>query len=308
MPENKSLRSSFCLCCSSELTIFDWGIISPFISHRVFSKSPEKVKLFRCRECGFSWSEQGFTPDQAMKLYKNYRGADYFRERNHFEPWYTKAKNADMSSEQQMAIRRSVMNDMLNKANKLHGDRPTGLVVDFGGDRGQMLRDLPDNTKLVYEVSGVESEEWAKKINDTTPLTGKCDLVIACQVLEHVDDPISVAKQISSLVHPGGWIYLEVPDEQWQQSGTNFAWRKNWLNYVVLHPLLVRILDFLSIAARIKTKKIPFFGFWSLREHLNFYTKKSLLNLAKKIEIQVILVAKNSSGISMICIRSTHEK
>lgn len=303
MPENENLRSNHCLCCSSNHVTFDWGVISPFLSHRVFNKEPTKVKLYRCMKCNFSWSEQGLNTEQAMKLYQNYRGPEYFRERHHFEPWYTKTKNTEMSSERQMSARRQVMDDMLKKAYEVHGIRPIGLVIDFGGDRGQMLRDLPDDVKLVYEVSGVECEEWAQILNNIAMVNGKCDFVIACQVLEHVDDPVSVTQQIFSLARPGGWIYLEVPDEQWQQSGAAFKWREHWLDYIIQHPLLLKFLDFSSILLRIIIKKIPFFGFWSLREHLNFYTEKSLLNLANKVGIQTILIAKNHSGISMIGIK-----
>jgi len=202
-----------------------------------------------------------------------------------------------------MSGRRAVLAQMLDRAVAARGTRPMGTALDFGGDRGQMLKDLPDSKKWVIDMSGTNCEPWAKRGSAATEFEGKCDFVMCCQVLEHVDDPIEIATTVSSLARIGGWIYLEVPDEQWTQRGAKFAWRRKWIEFVLYHPTLLIALDFLSTASRIVLGAIPSWGFWVMREHLNFFTEDALIKVAERAGIEKVLVARNSSGIALVGIK-----
>lgn len=60
------------------------------------------------------------------------------------------------------------------------GERTYDTVVDWGGDRGQMLKDLPAKRKLVHEVSQVEPDPGIEKLSALKDVAGQADLVLNC--------------------------------------------------------------------------------------------------------------------------------
>jgi hypothetical protein len=299
----KSVRPKACLCCSAPASSEEWGMVSPFLAERALGEAPSRTLVLRCGNCGFAWSERGLTPEQAGKLYVGYRGEEYFLLRNRHEPWYRRSKNDGIGSESTMDARRAAMAGTLARAGALRSARSVGIAVDFGGDKGQMLKDFPDGQKWVYEFSGVEPSPWARQVASLADLEGQCNFAMACQVLEHVESPLETALQVAALAKPGGWVYLEVPDERWVQSMAGSAWRARWLDAVARRPLLLRGLDFASTASRLALGWIPPFGFWSMREHLNFFTPKSLAAIAEKAGLEVVLVEENASGLALAGVR-----
>lgn len=298
-----SERPRACLCCAEVSGSEEWGLVSPFLAARAFRQDPAKTRVFRCGSCGFAWSERGLSPEQAELLYVGYRGEAYFRQRNHFEPWYGRKKNDGIGSEETMLSRRLAMAGTMERARAGLGARPVGVVADFGGDTGQMLRDLPDGEKWVYEFSGVQTSAWAMPVKSLSDLAGRCDLAMACQVLEHVESPLETALQVAALAKKGGWVYLEVPDERWSQSMARAAWRAGWLDAVARRPWLHQGLDFVSTASRLTFGWIPPFGFWSMREHLNFFTPQALRSIGEKSGLDVALVESNASGLALVGVK-----
>lgn len=304
LPESqKSMRSSSCLCCAEAEAQAEWGMVSAFLARRALGENPAKTRLLRCAACGFSWSERGLTEKQAHKLYVGYRGPEYFAQRHASEPWYSSKINASIGSELSMMSRREAMAGTMESARKLAGERPVGVAMDFGGDKGQMLKDLPDQEKWVYDLSGAELCPWAKKAGGLDEQKGRCDMAMACQVMEHVESPLELARQVVALVKPGGWVYLEVPFEQWRQASAGSAWRARWLDAVARRSWLMMGLDFVSTASRIAFGWVPPFGFWALREHLNFFTEKSLDAVGRAAGLEVVVVERNASGLAMVGIK-----
>jgi hypothetical protein len=301
--KNQSARSEECLCCQKLASEQEWGLVSLFLAERAFQEKPTKTRVFRCGQCGFAWSERGLTSEQANRLYEGYREEAYFEQRHRHEPWYGREKNKSIGSEPTMVARRLAMEGTLKRALMSHGARAEGIAVDFGGDKGQMLKDFPDAQKWVYEYSGVEPEAWAKVLTHTGDLKGQCDIALCCQVLEHVEAPAATAFEVAELVKSGGWVYLEVPDERWVQSMAHANWRAPWLDWVLLRPSLHKALDFISTASRIAVGWIPPFGFWSMREHINFFTPSSLRAIADKAGIEVVLVEANASGLALVGVK-----
>jgi SAM-dependent methyltransferase len=296
-------RSTSCLCCGAKGFSEEAGVVSPFLARRAFDEGPSIVKLFRCGRCGFAWSQRGLSSGQASSLYEGYRGPAYFAQRHSFEPWYSQAKNDSIGSEEEMIDRRAAMADVLTKVSRMVGTRPEGMILDFGGDRGQMLKDFPDVEKLVFDLSGIACDPWASKIEHLDQFNDRCDLVMACQVLEHVGEPVEFLSELVSLARPGGWIYIEVPFEQWSQGGAQASWRERWITWLVKKPGLLMAIDFLSTASRIVLGRVPAIGFWSLREHLNFFTAESLSELAKRVGIDAVLVTRSASGLAMVAVK-----
>jgi SAM-dependent methyltransferase len=246
-------------------------------------------------------------PVAAGRLYSGYRGEQYFRQRHEFEPWYSRAKNDSIGSESQMEGRRLVLATSIELAERVAGPRPLGACVDYGGDRGQMLRDLNGGPKWVFDLSGVDVDPWAAKAGSLDDLKGRCALALNCQVLEHVDDPLECLRATADLVAPGGWLYVEVPHELWrQQSWLGERRRGAWLDWLSGKPSVFKALDFLSTACRLATGVVPFFGFWAMREHLNFFTENSLEALARRAGLSPVWTSKTESGISLVAIKPNH--
>jgi hypothetical protein len=303
MDQDSLARPKVCPCCGCGAGREELGLVSPFLARRAFNEGPSLTGLFRCGDCGFAWSRRDLSATEAARLYAGYRGEDYFAQRHFFQPWYTRSKNDSIGSETEMVGRRIAMAEVLTEASARVGSRPTGLVLDFGGDRGQLLKDLPDSEKCVFDLSGIACDPWAKKVDDLDALNGCCDLVMACQVLEHVGDPVEFTRGLVSLARPGGWIFIEVPFEQWSQGSAQARWRERWINWLIRKPRLLMAFDFLSTASRITFGRIPAIGFWSLCEHLNFFTAESLDALAKRLGIDVVLVTRNASGLAMVAVK-----
>jgi len=244
---------------------------------------------------------RGLTDEEAGRLYTGYRGAEYFRDRHAHEPWYTQAFNDAIGSESEMQNRRAVLADVLARAQTIAGERPSGRCVDFGGDRGQMLRDLPDADKFVHDLSGVAPDPWARTLCDLDGAAQSFELALNCQVLEHVNDPAATLGQTAALVRPGGWLYLEVPDERWRASlaGEGLL-RRAWLGWLAGSPRTIIAMDFLSTACRAKLGWIPPLGFWAMREHINFFSVKSLELLMEQVGLEPLLVEVSPSGISAV--------
>ena len=307
MPLPINFRPS-CPCCDQKPTAWTWGVASAFLARRAFGRDPFLTQVFKCADCGCAWSGEGLGEEAAAKLYAGYRGEAYFKQRHGFEPWCSKRKNDSIGSEEEMIRRRAVLAQALQSAELAGGPRPGGACVDYGGDRGQMLRDLAASSKWVHDLSGVEPEPWAKKAPQLGALRESCALALNCQVLEHVDDPLGCLRETASLVAPGGWVYVEVPQEPWrQQGGLGEARHARWLAWLAARPALFKMVDFISTACRLALGWVPFFGFWAMREHLNFFEPASVEALARRAGLEPLWIGLTPSGVAAVLVKSSPE-
>jgi len=151
--------------------------------------------------------------DALTRLYADYRGDAYFKERHGFKPWYTKAINDDIGGEAAMQVRRGALRESL-----LHAgiDPNFTSVLDHGGDRGQMLRDIAAPVKTVYEVSDVQPEPGVVAVDETSLKNTKWDLSLSCHVLEYLPDPAGYIVELVQLGHDETVYFFEVPDEKFR--------------------------------------------------------------------------------------------
>ena len=100
---------------------------------------------------------------------------------------------------------------------------PGARLLDIGFGRGYLLQ-----MAQVYgfEVHGVDSSE--DRVAAMRPLFGErvtplvvgrdpipwqsFDVVVLSHVLEHLSDPVATILEVASLMNPGGWLYVAVPD------------------------------------------------------------------------------------------------
>lgn len=111
--------------------------------------------------------------------------------------------------------------------------RPTMVVVDFGAGRGEWMddphayrRDLRVLRGKVARVVGVDvdpvvttnaSLDEAVVSRADRPLEladASVDLVVADHTFEHIDDPALVARELTRIVRPGGWICARTPNRR----------------------------------------------------------------------------------------------
>lgn len=99
--------------------------------------------------------------------------------------------------------------------------QPDDLIVDVGAGTGLLLGEL----EQFYRVLGVEYSadglHFARQ-NTTAPLlsglgealplaTDQASVVIALDVLEHIEHDRRVLLEMARVVHPGGWLIINVP-------------------------------------------------------------------------------------------------
>jgi methionine biosynthesis protein MetW len=136
-------------------------------------------------------------------------------------------------------------------------------VLDVGCGKGQLLRFLADH----FDAEGVGIEpdeqrvEFARQLGitvhhglfDTVPFSklGKFDVVLFCDVLEHLADPGAALQSALSLLRPGGYVLASIP---------NVAhWSVRW-------DLLFGRFDYYHYGIRDAT-------------HLRWFTRKTVCNV-----------------------------
>jgi len=227
--------------------------------------------------------------DEVIRLYKGYRDESYFVQRSSLEPWYSRDVNDGIGSEMEMPKRRKTLFDVLSHC----GIDPGSLhsIADHGGDRGQMLISFPARVKKVYDISGANLEAGINRIENLKLELNSFDLVLSCHVLEHLNDPRGGLLEAISLVKEHGLVYLELPYETW---GGPYqpTFEDALLTWLVKHPKLLMLADFICTAFRSKLKFIPPLGFVVIREHLQYFTIQSIEKLMISSNLEVLTVGR----------------
>jgi len=151
--------------------------------------------------------------------------------------------------------------------------KPSDRILDVGCSDGKILKEL---SGLGYrKLYGVDIQEWAKTSltgtrityrdcdieNEPLPFTGKFDLIIISDVLEHMFSPQSVLYDLKKHLSPKGKIIFSVPNAGW------------FLNGVLLTFFPSKL--FVSTA----------FGPWG---HTHQFTFFELRKIASKLEYKIV--------------------
>jgi SAM-dependent methyltransferase len=161
-------------------------------------------------------------------------------------------------------------------------------VLDFAGGKGRLVQDFAGK-KYVYDVSGELAVDGVTSLSEADLIDMSFDLVVCAQMLEHATDPLETLKRLLGLVRPGGHLYIEVPyNETWKDFSFDgkirtlllkLAMRSSWFNI---------LLDSYGTVFRVKFKILPPLAFVPVREHLNYFTPQSFIELGNKIGGQVV--------------------
>jgi len=283
-----NLNSLCLLCGSSDLILESHAVVAPWISRLVMDQH-KPTSLNRCNGCDLVFFAHRYKDSEMAGLYSGYRGERYFQTRRRFEPWFTRssldfwnpAKNPGAVRE-----RRDYMSETFHLFGINLGRRCD--VLDFGGDLGQFFPSELTGKKYLFDPFDSTLPTGITRVTSLSALTASLGLVMNCHTLEHLPNLQGQAASMANLLTDNGYLYLEVPLDRFKTSHFHKT-----LTYKLYLLLLIRILplfivvDFLTGMYRLFFRRIPFWGIVKQSEHLNYFSKKSLLALVGE-ELDVI--------------------
>ena len=194
-----------CPCCNSLDQISIPAYMSQFVVWCITGVKPEsnpRNLLIQCNHCNYYFSDTRFTDEELARLYQGYRGDQYNRMRLECEPNY----KVSLYSDEYINQRKEFINKIIE-----HHVINIKSVLDYGGDDGAYIPESLDSVdRYVFDLSGVDPLPGIKNYVPTEKQS--FDLVMNCQVLEHVSDINVLIKELKNLTK--NYIYVEVPTYQ----------------------------------------------------------------------------------------------
>jgi hypothetical protein len=286
-------RSIHCPACgmknSSKGTA---AVVSPWVVELSQAENLTNPRYKICMHCNSSWFNKSYSQAVLDSLYSAYRGEEYFRIRNSWEPTYTENLNSGLNGgEEWLSGRRRQILESLESA----GAAPRNMksVLDFGGGHGGVMPRFPKRYLLeanesVVPEQGIELiHEWeeAKKLS--------LDLVMCCGVLEHLNDPKELVKTMLELDTE---IYLfEVP------TGIPINRKGLSANLFLLQILAKNRLMWRAIQKIERRLGRTWLGYFPLRcsEHLQFFSQAGLFLLLDSCGLEILEITETHPNKSL---------
>ncbi len=297
-----SYQAKACPCCANGDLQSRPVILAPFIARYVFDREPRMLCIKSCTNCGLVFFETRYNDQEIARLYDNYRGERYLTIRHRFEPWYTRKFNDDIGGHAGIGPRQEVYRRTL----AAHADvEVIETVLDYAGDRGQMMAGGPGRSHYVFDISGVSPVEGVISLSHGDALIGsEFDVVLLCGIVEHFAEPLIQVENVARFVRPGGLLYIEVPDESFRVDKIpEDQWYERYLEFLLSAPLALSMIDFWSTAVRVKLGLIPPLGFVKQHEHLNFFDLGSLSRLVGTAGLTVLDCFRENGAVIVLCRR-----
>lgn len=287
MNEERIARS--CICCGQNRLGKSPAILMPFVAHRVFDQTPVRIEAewglrdlqsgmaytlcssLQCQHCGTLFLDYRFSDHEMGLLYRDYRGKAYTQLRQHYEPSYTDYSDSYCS-------RAHYIDDVEVLLRPYLPAHP--VILDWGGDSGinTPLRHSALET-YIYDISERDLVEGVQRVDPISAKLRPYDLIICSQVLEHIPYPKKLLQEMVALAQEETLLYLEVPYE---------ALIRTQPTSLLLHASKHH---------------------W--HEHINFFTKNSLREMAAQAGLDVLALTetdislgwRDSCILSMLCRR-----
>jgi hypothetical protein len=216
-----------CVCCGSNDLQRSPAILMPFVAQRALGLTPVRIgadwglrdipsgwahalcNSLCCAQCGHLFLDIRFSEEEMARLYADYRGVDYARDREAWEPGYAQRNTALMAGATYLEETERFLAAQLPL-------NPEGLkVLDWGGDTG---RNTPMKAQAreihILDLSGRQPDPPARTVSLNEAQAQHYDLVVCSNVLEHIPYPLDLLHQISRCLHEHSRLYLEVPLEE----------------------------------------------------------------------------------------------
>lgn len=297
-----SYPASRCIGCGDASLEFRTAVVAPFVAARVFQRPATICRVVRCRGCGLSFFEDRFDEQEAASLYADYRSEAYYLARHHWEPWYSRAFNAGLGDDAKMAVRREVYRGVVAR----HAlDAVVDTVLDYGGDRGQLMVGGPGRSHYVFDISNAEPEPGVIRISGgQESLLGRAfDLVLLCEVLEHLADPMQTIVGVAGHLRPGGLLYVTVPNREISAADIPAGrWYAAYLQLILRNRWTMIAVDFWSTGVRVKFGRVPPLGFVKMHEHVNFFDPSSLGVMLRQAGLEILTCEPYGDGHGLVAL------
>lgn len=118
----------------------------------------------------------------------------------------------------------------------------TGKILDFGAGTGELIKILTENSEL--ELSAVDILDrpidlpigvtWHQQdLNEElSNLRGPFDAVICSEVIEHLENPRAVFRNIAAVLKPGGKLILTMPNQENIRSFLTLMFRGHFASFM----------------------------------------------------------------------------
>lgn len=252
-----------CPCCSSNIFNKNPSVLMPFISKRIFDYDVVAIDQ--------SWKLYNFPEGLCLTQCSSCqcKNCDFLFLDMRFDDEEMSNLYKGYRDEEYVALRDFYEPDYANKNTamlngiKYKSDIETFLenlgdyknILDWGGDDG-INTPFPDSENVyIYDISNKEVLGNFISLNENQIEDHSYDLIVCSNVLEHVSYPQEILFEISKLMDQNTILYIEVPYE--------------------------KIMNNLDKDNLYKQKR-----HW--HEHINFYSEKSLIELIKSCNLDIV--------------------
>lgn len=208
-----------------------------------------------CIDCGFIGPDLSFPSEMLCGLYRDYRHDTYNNDRCSYEPDYLKIQHLVGKNDLEIEGRLNNVDAFL----KTHIDlSKINNVLDWGGGEGRFIPS--DLIKKQIDILDVSNEPLINtRYRRVSEPKEKYDYIQLCHVLEHVSEPLSLIRHISSFSGKRGIIYIEVPQDRSDGEIDEFKKGTEKLTHII-------------------------------HEHINLYSKSSIRALGKTAGLKEISI------------------
>jgi len=209
-------------------------------------------RILRCGSCGFGFRQTRPSPEQLKELYRQMDPRVYDSELH--------GRNRTAKTHLRIVQR------YLRPGRVLDVGCASGLFLFHAMQVGWSVTGIEPNEALCEDarrILGGKGSVYCDAL-ETVSLEGKFDAITAWDVLEHVPHPRAFLSACRSLLRPGGFLFLNVPDlDSWEGKLLGRRW-----------PLL-------------------------LPEHLNYFNKHSLSLCAKQADLVSVQFGRRLAWFSL---------
>lgn len=286
-------RSIHCPACGNKnLGAGTAAVVSPWVLELSKEKHTPNPRYKICTYCNSSWFNKSYSQTVLESLYSAYRGKEYFRIRNSWEPTYTEKLNSGLNSGEDWlnGRRRQILESLESAGADLFNMKS---VLDIGGGHGGVMPRFPkryllEANKYVIPEQGIELiHEWEDARNLSL------DLVMCCGVLEHLNDPRAL---VSTLLELNAETYLfEVP------TGIPIHRKGLSANRHLLQILRSNRLVWRTIQRIERRLGRSWLAYFPLRcsEHLQFFSQAGLFRLLDQNGFEVLEIKQTYPNKSL---------
>ena len=177
--------------------------------HKILGKAEAAtVESTQCASCDFIFSNPRFTEEDIEVKYRTIEELGFDQERH---------RHRQMPD---LSLRAQRIHQLVNR-NLGDKHRKSLDILDYGGAEGHLLVPFIEAGHrgylmdyVQYHLADPRIEYLGRELGDL-PAGRQFDVILLLHTLEHVVDPVPLLRKLSTVLRPGGRLYVEVPLGAW---------------------------------------------------------------------------------------------